>query len=101
MGKFWIFGHAVRPQLDSQNTGRDPYMRPFGVATVSVAGLGGANNVRSLSPVAPVSKAPQYIATAAVAGSGSINGISTNPILEPLIDANGNTNIGISHMPQF
>ncbi len=95
----WIFGHNKRPEIDSQNTGRDAFCRPFGVGTVSVQGQGGANNYRSLSPVAPMSTNMQVVRLASIQGQG--NGLSTNPLLEPLIDKNGNQNLGLSTMPQF
>lgn len=97
--KLFIFGHNKRPEIDSQNTGRDAYTRPFGVATVSIQGMGGAMNTRSLSPVAPMSTNYPTVRQASIQGQGS--GLSTNPALEPLIDKNGNVNIGISNIPQF
>lgn len=103
--RLWIFGHNKRPEVDSQNTGRDAYMRPLGVGTVSVNGMGGANNYRSLSPVSQTSFNVPLIATASVTGRG--NDGNTNPALQPLIDENGNVNIGFgignnnSNIPQF
>ena len=81
---FAIFGHNKRPQVDSQNTGRDAYERPFGVGTVSANGNGGAGNMRSLSPVSPSSFNRPLVAIASIAGTG--NGLSTNPLLDPLSD---------------
>lgn len=100
MGVLAIFGHIWRPQVDTQNTGRAPYQRPFGVGTVSVQGQGGAMNYRSLSPVAPMSVNIPVVRQASIQGQG--NGLSTNPLLEPLIDKDpNNPNIGLSNMPQF
>lgn len=79
---FSIFGFAKRPQVDSQNTGRDVYQRPFGVGTVSVAGFGGANNIRSLSPTAPTSFNLARVTDASMSGTG--NELNTNPVLQPL-----------------
>lgn len=81
-----IFGFNKRPQVDSQNTGRDAYARPFSVANVTANGLGGFANFRSLSPVSPTGANLAYIATTALTGTG--NELSTNPQLEPLIDRN-------------
>lgn len=82
--KLAIFGFAKRPQVDSQNTGRDVYERPFGVANVTINGSGGFANFRSLSPVSPTGVNLALIANAALTGSG--NELSTNPVLQPLID---------------
>lgn len=79
---FALFRFFKRPQVDSQNTGRDVYIRPLGVGTVSVEGIGGANNFRSLSPVAPTSFNPALVATASIEGRG--NAYNTNPVLQPL-----------------
>lgn len=98
-GKFWVFGQNWRPQVDTQNTGREVYVRPLGVATVSAAGMGGANNYRSLSPIAAMSVNSPYVRLADIQGQG--NGLNTNPALEPLIDKQDNVNIGLSNMPQF
>ena len=77
-----LFGFSKRPQADSQNTGRDVYERPFGVATVSVAGLGGANNIRSLSPTAPTGFNLALVTPSTLTGTG--NELNTNPVLQPL-----------------
>lgn len=82
MAKISIFGFAKRPQIDTQNTGRDVYERPFGVATVSVAGLGGANNIRSLSPTSPTGFNLPYVTNSTLTGTG--NELNTNPVLQPL-----------------
>jgi hypothetical protein len=73
-----------RPQVDTQNTGRDVYLRPFGVATVSLAGLGGVNNLRSIAALVPTSFNAAYTGITGVEGQG--NALSDNPQLEPLID---------------
>lgn len=86
MGRLWIFGNNKRPLVGEQNTGRDAYVRPFGVGTVSVEGLGGDNNYRSIGPFNISSINPQYTAMADISGAGSTNGLSTNPLLRPLID---------------
>lgn len=79
-----IFGHSKRPQIDSQNTGRDVYERPFSVGNVTVNGVGGFSNFRSLSPLSPSSFNNPFIATVDIAGVG--NGTNTNPELDPLSD---------------
>ena len=81
-----IFGFKKRPQVDSQNTGRDVYERPYGVGTVSVQGLGGANNFRSLSPFNISGFNPAFVATASPTGQGSPNSVNMNPELQPLLD---------------
>lgn len=92
MSKVWLFGNNKRPLVGEQNTGRDAYERPFGTGTVSVEGLGGDNNYRSLGPFNISSMNPQYVANADIAGSGSANGLSTNPLLRPLIDKSTDVN---------
>jgi hypothetical protein len=92
MGKVWIFGSNKRPLVGEQNTGRDAYERPFGNGTVSVEGNGGANNYRSLNPFNLSSMNPQYVGVADIAGAGSANGLSTNPLLRPLIDKSTDSN---------
>ena len=82
MAKISIFGFARRPEIDSQNTGREVYERPFGVATVSVNGFGGANNIRSLSPVSPTGFNAPFVTTSSLTGTG--NELNTNPALQPL-----------------
>lgn len=86
MSKIWLFGNNKRPLVGEQNTGRDAYVRPFGVGTVSVEGLGGDNNFRSLNPFNISSMNPQLLTVASIAGAGSANGLSTNPTARPLID---------------
>lgn len=83
-----IFGHAKRPQADTQNTGRDVYERPFGVANVTVNGVGGFSNHRSLSPISPPSENLAFLATVSITGVG--NETNTNPNLEPIIDKRNN-----------
>jgi hypothetical protein len=92
MGKLWIFGNNKRPLVGEQNTGRDVYERPLGTGTVSVEGNGGANNYRSLNPFNLSSINPQYVAMADISGAGSANGLSTNPLLRPLIDKSTDAN---------
>lgn len=79
-----IFGHNKRPQVDSQNTGRDAYERPFGVANVTVNGIGGFSNHRSLSPVSVPSENLAFIARVALTGTG--NELNTNPAQDPIVD---------------
>jgi hypothetical protein len=80
-----IFGVNKRPQVDSQNTGRDAYARPLSVANVSVNGFGGFANFRSLSPVSPTGFNRAFTALTSITGQG--NGLNTNPLLEPLVDS--------------
>lgn len=87
-----LFGINKRPQVDSQNTGRDAYARPFSVGNVSVDGLGGFANFRSLSPVSPTGFNRAFVAHASITGIG--NDTNTNPELEPLLDRSNKT-------PQF
>jgi len=82
--RFAIFGFNKRPQVDTQNTGRDVYVRPYGVGTVSVNGLGGAGNIRSLSPVSPTGFNSALIARASLTGIG--NDLNTNPHVDMLSD---------------
>lgn len=82
--RFAIFGSNKRPLVGSQNTGRDAYERPFGVGTVTVNGVGGFSNFRSLSPVSQSSFNRPVVATVDLTGTG--NALNTNPNLEPLID---------------
>ena len=89
MGKVWIFGNNKRPLVGEQNTGRDAYVRPFGVGTVSVQGQGGANNFRSLNPFNISGANSQVVTIASLSGIGSGNGLSTNPTARPLIDSPG------------
>ncbi len=77
-----LFRFNKRPQVDTQNTGRDVFERPFDVATVSANGMGGAGNFRSLSPVSPTGFNKPMVATAALTGVG--NDLNTNPFLDPL-----------------
>lgn len=86
MGVF-NFRFNWRPQVDTQNTGRAAYERPFGVATVSVAGLGGANNFRSLSALSPTSFNSPFVTAASLTGKG--NELNTNPVAEPLNNRSG------------
>ena len=79
-----IFGHNKRPQVDSQNTGRDAYERPYGVGTVSPQGMGGANNFSSLSPFNPTGFNLAFITQASITGTG--NDTNANPIAMPLND---------------
>lgn len=79
-----IFGSRKRPQADSQNTGRDVYERPFGVASVGVNGAGGFSNIRSLSPISQTSTNKPFVTPTALSGTG--NDLNTNPPLDPLSD---------------
>lgn len=79
-----IFGYKKRPLPNVQNTGRDAFQRPFDVATVSVQGMGGANNYRSVSPVGRTTFNDAMLGIASIEGTG--NALNTNPNLIPLND---------------
>lgn len=100
--KFFIFGSNRRPLVGSENTGRDAYMRPFSVASVSLAGMGGANNYRSLSPFNATTFNLASLRPASVSGQGNANVV--NPLLRPLINKapdtpTGNIGVGPSSFP--
>ncbi len=81
----FLFKFFTRPQLDSQNTGREVYQRPVSVANVTVNGLGGASNFGSLNPFSPTSINLRMVTPASITGSG--NALNTNPNLDPLNNA--------------
>jgi len=87
-----LFNFNKRPQVDSQNTGRDVYMRPLSPFNVTVNGMGGFANFRSLSPVAPTSFNRPFVTPADLTGIG--NEFNTNPHVDPLNDKS-------SRVPQF
>jgi len=87
-----LFTFNKRPQVDSQNTGRDVYQRPLSPFNVSANGLGGAGNFRSLSPISPTSFNRPFVTPADLTGIG--NDFNTNPHLDPLNDKTQN-------VPQF
>lgn len=82
MGMIALFRHITRPFIGVQTTERDAYARPIGVGTVSVSGLGGANNFRSLSPISQAGINLAFVTPAAMTGIG--NSFNTNPELQPL-----------------
>lgn len=75
---------VTRPDLNSQNTGRQVYMRPLGPFSVDVNGLGGHANFRSLSPFNVSADSDQFITLADLRGTG--NGFNTDPLQFPLND---------------
>lgn len=85
--KIPIFGHLIRPEIDSQNTGRAAYARPFSVANVTVNGAGGFSNFRSLSPFSPDTVNLAFVTTVSLTGNG--NALNTNPEAMPLINKGG------------
>jgi len=87
-----FFSFNKRPQVDSQNTGRDVYVSPFSPFNVSANGLGGMGNLRSLSPVSPTSFNRPFVTPADLTGIG--NEFNTNPMLDPLNDKS-------TRVPQF
>lgn len=82
LGKIFNFGSSKRPLVGEQNTGRDAYMRPFGVATVNASGWGGVANFRSLSPFNIATFNPQKVTVVSITGDG--NDTNTNPLTIPL-----------------
>lgn len=73
-----------RPEVDSQNTGRAVYVRPVGLANVTVNGAGGFAYNQSLSPFNPSSTNRRNVTKASLTGKG--NAFNTDPLARPLSD---------------